>query len=63
MKLILKCLFAVLCGFGLAVLCLYGIDRHLASRENAEGLEAVDCIFQSNCDYYNSKMNGKFFRG
>ena len=33
---------------------LYGIDREMARQDYNEGNWAEHCIFQSNCDYYNS---------
>ena len=41
------CLFLVYAG-------LYGIDREAARQDYLQGKEAKNCIFQSNCKYYNS---------
>ena len=63
MKILFKMILALLCGAGLDLLLLYGVDRHIASREHADGLEAVDCVFENNCKFYNDQMKGDFFRG
>ena len=55
-------IFAFVCGVFLGLLALYGIDREVARREHENGLEAVDCIFESNCRFYNRQAS-EFFRG
>lgn len=58
----MKMIFAFVCGVFLGLLALYGIDREVARREHENGLEAVDCIFESNCRFYNRQAS-EFFRG
>ena len=35
---------------------LYGIDRTIAMHDNEKGIRAENCLFQSNCDYYNERL-------
>lgn len=44
---VLSAIWLVFCG-------LYGIDREMARQDYLDGQWADHCIFQSNCDYYNS---------
>lgn len=63
MKILLKMILALVCGGFLGFVVLYGIDRECARRDYENGLESVDCIFESNCSFYNNQMKGEFFRG
>lgn len=60
---VLKLIFSFVCGAILGLLVLYGIDRECARRDYEIGVEADDCIFKSNCKFYNDQMKGDFFRG
>lgn len=62
MTMILKMIFALVCGALLGLLALYGIDRECARRDYESGQKAVDCIFESNCNHYNSQRTD-FFKG
>lgn len=35
---------------------VYSMDRSLALKDFQKGKKAENCIFQSNCDYYNEKL-------
>ena len=56
-------ILALLGGLLIAFLALYGIDRECARRDYESGQKAVDCIFESNCKFYNDQMKGGFFKG
>lgn len=43
----------IVCPIMLFTALLYGIDRESARNDYLKGKEANNCIFQSNCDYYN----------
>ena len=62
MKTIFTMILAILGGLLVAFVVLYGIDRECARRDNERGEKAVDCIFESNCEYYNSQRTD-FFKG
>lgn len=36
--------------------CVYCMDRTIAMRDFQKGKKAENCLFQSNCDYYNEKL-------
>ena len=63
MKILFQMIFALVCGAFLGLLALYGIDRECARRDYESGQKALDCIFESNCRFYNDQMKGDFFRG
>lgn len=62
MNILFKMILALVCGALLGLLALYGIDRECARRDYESGQKAVDCIFESNCNYYNSQRTD-FFKG
>ena len=55
-------ILAILGGLLIAFVVLYGIDRECARRDYESGQEAIGCIFESNCEYYNSQRTD-FFKG
>lgn len=63
MKILFKMILALVCGALLGLLALYGIDRECARRDYESGQKAADCIFDSNCKFYNDQKKGDFFRG
>jgi hypothetical protein len=62
MKILQGLIAATFGGLLIAFLFIYGIDRELARRDYESGQEAIDCIFESNCEYYNSQKT-EFFKG
>ena len=63
MTTLFKMILAILGGLLIAFVVLYGIDRECARRDYESGQKAVDCIFESNCKFYNEQMKGRFFKG
>jgi len=62
MKILQGLIVATFGGLLISFLFIYGIDRELARRDYESGQEAIDCIFESNCEYYNSQRTD-FFKG
>lgn len=62
MKILFKMILAILGGLLVAFVVLYGIDRECARRDYESGQKAVDCVFESNCNYYN-RQRTDFFKG
>ena len=53
--------FVGMLAFLVAVLgCM---DREQARQDFLKGEKAQDCIFQTNCDFYNKQLGNNYFRG
>lgn len=46
-------IYMILAAAAMVAAGLYGIDREAARQDYLKGIEAENCIFQANCDYYN----------
>ena len=53
--------FVGLLAFLVAVLGC--IDREQARQDFLNGEKAQDCIFKTNCDFYNKQLGNNYFRG
>lgn len=42
--------------WGLVFGTIYCIDRTLAMEDHQKGIRAENCIFESNCNYYNNRL-------
>ena len=55
----MKILIYIILSCLILLLLLAGLDREIARRDYIAGNKVENCIFKTNCNYYNNLLKGK----